>query len=231
MADYQGAYTGAQIDSLLGQVEGIYDLATILDPAEGSTYDLDDLPVGKYRITTTAAAERVTNGPFNNASYMIICEKTSVDAYMRQIVVRAMSANDDDMVYIRHYRGTSSGSYHGWSAWYEYKGTIQGGTPDYLTDIYGRGTVIPAGTQEAPVSLDDYKSVGSYYCSSTANAGTIGNVPGTAAPFRLEVKHYIATSTVRQELYKTTEPDNIYTRTYKSNEWSDWYVFTGTIVS
>ena len=223
------------IDNIDAQVKANenypYDLAIILDPDEGTTYDLDNLPVGRYRITTTAAAERVVNAPFTNASYMIICEKTSVDAYMRQIIVRALSANDQDIFYVRHYRGTSSGAYHGWSEWYEYKGTVQGGTPDYLSDIYGRGTVIPAGTAEAPVSLDDYKSIGTYYCSSTANAGTIGSVPATAAPFRLEVKHYIATSTVLQTLFKTTEPEKIYTRNYRNNAWSSWYVFEGTAVT
>lgn len=211
-----------------GDIKAIYDLSTILDPEEGKTYDLDDLPVGRYRITTAAAAERVINAPFTNASYCIVCEKTSADAYMRQIVYRALSANDQDIVYVRHYRGTSSGVYQGWSEWYEYKGTAQGGTPGYMTDILGRGTAIPGGTQDAPVSLDKYTSVGTYYCSSTAIAQTVGNVPGTAGPFRLEVKHYIATSTVMQTLYKTTEPEKMYTRKKQSNAWTGWYVFTGT---
>ena len=231
MANYQGAFTGAEIDERLGLVGGIYDLSEVIDPAENETLDLDDLPVGKYRVTTTAAAGRITHAPFTNASYCIICEKTSVDAYMRQIVYRALSANDQDIIYIRHYRGTSSGVYQGWSEWYEYKGTVQGGTPDYLTDIYGRGTAIPAGTVEVPVTLDDYTTLGTYYCSSTATAGTIGNVPGTAAPFRLEVKHYIATSTVLQELYKTSEPENVYRRKLQSGTWSSWYLFTGTVVT
>lgn len=212
-------------------IKAVYDLSTVLDPEEGETYDLNNLPVGKYRITTTAAAERIVHAPFTNASYCIICEKTSVDAYMRQIVYRALSANDQDIVYIRHYRGTSSGVYQGWSEWYEYKGTAQGGTPDYLSDIYGRGEAIPAGTVEVPVTLDDYKTLGTYYCSSTATAGTIGNVPGTAAPFRLEVKHYIATSTVLQVLYKTSEPEKIYQRKLQSGTWSSWYIFTGTALT
>lgn len=228
MANYQGEFTGAEIDERLGLVGGIYDLSVVIDPEENDTYDLDDLPVGKYRVTTTAAAGRISHAPFTNASYCIICEKTSVDAYMRQIVYRAQSANDQDIFYIRHYRGTSSGVYHGWSEWYEYKGTVQGGTPDYLTDIYGRGTAIPEGTAQDPVSLDDYTSVGTYYCSSTAIARTVGNVPGTAGPFRLEVKHYIATSTVMQTLYKTTEHESIYLRKKQSNAWTGWYVFTGT---
>lgn len=231
MANYQGAFTGAEIDERLGLVGGIYDLSEVIDPEENDTLDLDDLPVGKYRVTTTAAAGRILHAPFTNASYCIICEKTSVDAYMRQIVYRALSANDQDMYYVRHYRGTSSGAYHGWSEWYEYKGTAQGGTPDYMTDILGRGTAIPEGTQDTPVSLDDYVDVGTYYCSSTAIAQTIGNVPATAAPFRLEVKHYIATSTVMQTLYKTSEPENIYLRKKQSNAWSSWYVFTGQVVT
>lgn len=216
---------------LADKIKSVYDLSTILDPEEGETYDLDNLPVGKYRITTTAAAERVLHAPFNNASYCIVCEKTSVDAYMRQTVYRALSANDQDIMYVRHYRGTSSGVYQGWSEWYVFAGTAQGGTPDYMVDILGRGTAIPAGTQDAPVSLDDYTSIGTYYCSSTVIAGTIGNVPASASPFRLEVKHYIATSTVMQTLYKTAEPENIYIRKLQSGTWSSWYVFAGTAVS
>lgn len=228
MANYQGQFTGAEIDERLGLVGGIYDLSEVIDPAENTTLDLDDLPVGKYRVTTTAAAGRITHAPFTDASYCVICEKTSVDAYKRQIVYRAFSANDQDIFYVRHYRGTSSGVYQGWSEWYEYKGTAQGGTPDYMTDILGRGMAIPEGTAQDPVSLDDYTSVGTYYCSSTAIAQTIGNVPGSAGPFRLEVKHYIATSTVMQTLYKTSEPESIYLRKKQSNAWTGWYVFTGT---
>ncbi len=142
-----------------------------------------------------------------------------------------MSANDVDCFYIRHYRGSSSGAYHGWSDWYVYTGDVSGAQPTYMTDILGRGVAIPQGTTANPVNLNDYVTVGTFYCSSTAIAQTIGNVPGSAGPFRLEVKHYIATSTVLQTLYKTTEPEKMYIRKKQSNAWTSWYVFTGTAVT
>lgn len=228
---YSTNYILLAIDRNCEVDKALYDLCYLLDPDEGETYDLDDLPPGRYRISTTAAAGRVLNGPTTEAGYMVICEQTSADVYKRQIAIRAMSANDGDYFYVRHYRGSSSGAYHGWSEWYIYKGDAVGATPAYLADIYGRGTAIPQGTTANPVSLNDYVDVGTYYCSSTAIASSLSNVPGTAGPFRLEVKHYIATSTVLQTLYKTTEPEKMYVRKKQSNAWTSWYVFTGTAVT
>jgi hypothetical protein len=88
-----------------------------------------------------------------------------------------------------------------------------------LRDILGYGTVIPAGTSEAPQDLNNYASMGVFTIENTAIAGTISNMPVTF-PGRLFVLAG-AVAGANIQVYLTGE--NLYIRRKSaSNVWSTW---------
>jgi len=88
-----------------------------------------------------------------------------------------------------------------------------------LRDILGYGTVIPAGTTEAPQDLNNYASMGVFTIENTATAGTISNMPVTF-PGRLFVLAG-AVAGANIQVYLTGE--NLYIRRKSaSNIWSAW---------
>ena len=101
----------------------IYGLAPAIDPAEGSTYDLDNLPIGRYRVSVAAAAARCLHTPITTVGFEIICRNTSVAENKVQILMPALSANSTLKWYMRFYKGTGSSPTKGWTPWNSFTGT------------------------------------------------------------------------------------------------------------
>ena len=118
----------AAIEALTQQVaalkDSLYGLAEELGTESGVTVDLNDLKTpGRYRVFSTTEAARIVNAPFTDRGYELIVKYTSQANYIWQMCYPALNAPSANKFYIRHYRGSGSGSLTGWSAWYEYAGT------------------------------------------------------------------------------------------------------------
>lgn len=99
-----------------------------------------------------------------------------------------------------------------------------------ISDIYGRGTVIPAGTEQNPVSLDDYRMPGCFYCPNSATAATIGNVPEGGSGFKVIVEQTTQIAALIQTFYKAGRSDYFFKRSLYNDNWASWYKYTGTVV-
>lgn len=86
-----------------------------------------------------------------------------------------------------------------------------------LGAIYGLGTPIPSGA-----NLDDYTNPGNYYSVSTANTGTLSNLPGRVKTgFRLEVIANTANSWLKQIMYPNGDLQQIWIRQL-GGAWTNW---------
>ena len=91
---------------------------------------------------------------------------------------------------------------------------IFGGSVDSLLT----GSKLTA-TADAPISLDEVKTPGCYYCPDSENAQYVTDCPYTDGGFRLEVREIFSKDTIRQQIdYGST----ILTRNYNGKEWSPW---------
>ena len=95
--------------------------------------------------------------------------------------------------------------------------------------IFGAGTQIK-GSSSVHENLNNYKTVGNYYCLNSEYTGYVDNVPITGSGFKLIVEN-VTDSTYRQTCYKPTDASRFWVRTFSNNAWGSWYVFTGEIVS
>ena len=102
----------------------VYGTSLSIDPAVDTTLALADLAPGRYRITSSAAAGRVSDTPWTSSGFEIVVHNTSSSSYRVQTLYPALDANAGDKYYQRHYRGTGSGAANGWSPWYLYEGTV-----------------------------------------------------------------------------------------------------------
>ena len=102
----------------------VYGTSTSIDPASDTTIALADLAPGRYRITGSTAAGRVTDTPWTTSGFEIVVHNTSSSNYRVQTLYPALDANVGDKYYQRHYRGTGTGAVNGWSPWYLYEGTV-----------------------------------------------------------------------------------------------------------
>ncbi|MBO7212270.1 MAG: hypothetical protein J6V44_14890 [Methanobrevibacter sp.] len=98
-----------------------YGNATTISPDSGETYDLNDLPIGRFRVTDSGYAARILNAPITNTGYDIVCKNSSQINYKTQILYQAQSANSIPIFWQRHFRGTGSGAVLGWSDWYTFR--------------------------------------------------------------------------------------------------------------
>lgn len=90
------------------------------------------------------------------------------------------------------------------------------------------GEQIPAGTAEAPVSLDSYMTPGVFRCISGDTCKTLTNKPITSSAFRLEVYYIAQTNRYMQILHSGAT--SLYKRVYTAGGWSKWYKFEGVEV-
>lgn len=87
-----------------------------------------------------------------------------------------------------------------------------------------RGTEITAGTD-----LNDLTTYGTYYCSGSSIAATLGHCPVTGSGFVLQV---YSTGNRIEYLYPVSASNSkFYWRCRTSNTWQDWFVVEGTPVS
>ncbi|MBR4362953.1 MAG: hypothetical protein IKP42_09540 [Ruminococcus sp.] len=99
--------------------------------------------------------------------------------------------------------------------------------PNTVDAVFGPGTEI-IGTDAEHQDLDNYTSLGVYFCRNSTNAGYVDNKPVGGSGFRLTVENISGTNTFRQTFIKPTDPSKIYVRHYSTSAWSAWYVFEGT---
>lgn len=90
--------------------EDVYGTTTTIAPASGETYNLNDLPIGRFQVPSSTYAQRITNSPTTGSGYDIECKYNGSSSYKYQIARpnRAGSAAFD--IYVRHF-GTT------WSDW------------------------------------------------------------------------------------------------------------------
>lgn len=81
-------------------------------------------------------------------------------------------------------------------------------------------------TADAPISLGELKTPGSYFCPDADNAQYITDCPYTDGGFRLEIREIFSKDTIRQQIdYGST----ILVRHWNGEAWSAWLrVLTGT---
>ena len=91
---------------------------------------------------------------------------------------------------------------------------IFGGSVDSLLT----GSKLTA-TADAPISLDEVKTPGCYYCPDSENAQYVTDCPYTDGGFRLEVREIFSKDTIRQQIdYGST----ILLRHWNGKAWSAW---------
>lgn len=100
-----------------------------------------------------------------------------------------------------------------------------------ISDVYGRGKAIPAGTDDAPVSLDDYKTPGCYFCPNSTVAATITNIAEGGSGFKLIVENTVTNAAITQTFYKAARSDYFFKRSFYNGSWTSWYKYTGTEVT
>ena len=94
------------------------------------------------------------------------------------------------------------------------------------TALLGLGTSIPSGA-----NLNDYKTPGVFYASSSPISQAISNNPATT-PFRLTVEIINDVGRVCQTLIPTNiTTGHFFKRLYTSNGWQSWYKFQGEAVT
>ena len=81
-------------------------------------------------------------------------------------------------------------------------------------------------TADAPISLGELKTPGSYFCPDADNAQYVTDCPYTDGGFRLEIREIFSKDTIRQQIdYGST----ILVRHWNGEAWSAWLrVLTGT---
>ena len=106
------------------------------------------------------------------------------------------------------------------------KGPIEalgGGNIDTLV----LGTKLTA-TEDAPISLNNFKTPGNYYSPNAENSQYIADSPYTAGGFAMTVRELQTTGYIRQELFygRTT-----WIRHWDGTEWSDWWRYQTTTMA
>lgn len=106
---------------------------------------------------------------------------------------------------------------------------IDMGAPVYggALDSLKIGTRLVA-TSSAPISLDDYKTAGVFYSSSSGESKYITNAPTTGSGFRLEVREVEGASLIRQTAFYSS---SIAIRNWNGAVWSAWRYFLSTFSS
>lgn len=98
------------------------------------------------------------------------------------------------------------------------------------SDIFGLGTAIATGD-----NLDNYKTLGVFYCSTAGIAASLYNCPSSYT-FRLEVKTTNGSARFLQTLYEAVPSGSlagqiaVYRRAFTASGWGSWYKFEGIVV-
>ena len=99
-----------------------------------------------------------------------------------------------------------------------------------ISDFFGLGTAIASGDD-----LDNYKTIGVFYCSTAGIAASLFNCPSSYT-FRLEVKTTNGNARFLQTLYEAVPSGSlagqiaVYRRAFTASGWGSWYKFEGTVV-
>lgn len=187
-------------------------------------HDLNDYTTaGLYYFKSDTT---LTNSPFASADGWLTVYVSSNGTYIKQVFQR---------------EGTLSSTYKGfylrlcgngtWSAWSKVTPDLplaisDGGTgaataTAALANLKGfdldLGTAIPSSAD-----LNNYTTIGIYYCSSSTVAASLLNAPSTSAGFKLIVMYQGSTTQIRQiAIYQAT--DLIYERFRNSSDtWGAW---------
>lgn len=129
-ADASSVYTQAEVDQMFTDLVGIG-----IPWGDFETYDLNDYTTpGIWRSRSGTVTSHGTNipapiyTPNTTRGFRLEVKATSQAAYVTQIVYPAWNANLPSVYYMRHWRGTDTGTaeQRGWSHWYAYAGTDTG---------------------------------------------------------------------------------------------------------
>lgn len=99
-----------------------------------------------------------------------------------------------------------------------------------ISDVFGLGTAIASGD-----NLDNYKTLGVFYCSTAGIAASLFNCPSSYT-FRLEVKTTNGSARFLQTIYEAVPSGSlagqiaVYRRAFTASGWGSWYKFEGTVV-
>lgn len=192
----------------------IYQNTTKLSPASDHGYDLDNLPTGRFQVESSTYAARIDNSPTAGTGYDVICKYLGSSAYKVQIAYCNTAADSFLTIFIRHYRGTGSGSVFGWSPWERFKSV-------------GGSLTLSAATALAPndgetVDLNTIITPDLYRVSLSTYASRITNSPITDFAYNLAVAQIGGTGYIRQEIIPANAPADIYVRYYNGTIWSSW---------
>ena len=212
-AEQVGTYTKAQVDASLESLAGFGD-------ALASDADVNNIKtIGRYRVTSSAAAETITNIPTNVAGALLVLpSSTANNTRLVQIYIpNWATTNQIGILYIRQ---LLSG---GWGDWYKIGDT----TPTAIGSS-AAGAINVTNVNDLP------KRDAEYYTLTSTETARLTNIPsGITGCVRIEVKFITGGAAAErcvQVLY-ATGVNGFFQREYGSSGWSAWYRFEGTVVS
>ena len=74
--------------------------------------------------------------------------------------------------------------------------------------------------------MNNYKTPGNYYCSSSSTAGTVKNAPDNILAFTVKVEYSIGIANVCQT-FRYYDNGNMAYRVFRNGAWSPYFYFEG----
>ena len=184
--------------------------------------DLNNLPIGNYRVGSAAIAENIANSPMagtSNASYRVYCLASNSGGVRYQIALMGIAPTG---TYPRIALRTRNSS-NVWSGWLYIQDTRH-----LVTLLAADRTQITSDACDPNINIDNILAAGTYVVpKSTVAAAMSGTVPTTDTGFDLIVMQTVSTSRwiqiaiLNRSTSSYTDQIRIRTKT-SSGAWNTW---------